>query len=96
MMKRKANMALYIFRQRSRFRTVFTTASVACFVLITADYAQFIDLPKIAKIPLWVGMLFSVFRWAICEGLIKPAHQASHGGQAVANKSKPNLRDNNK
>lgn len=47
------------------------------FALISADYAGFIDLPVLIQIPLWLGFLTNIARWALWEGLIKPKLTAS-------------------
>lgn len=44
----------------------------ACFILITADYAGFITLPTLVALPLWLGVILNLFRWAVWEGMIKP------------------------
>lgn len=61
-----------IDHQALRFRSALNVLGWICFGIITADYAGFINLPALVIIPLWLGVLFNVFRWAKWEGMIKP------------------------
>jgi len=65
-------IAARIDRQALRFRTLSNVIGWACFVIITADYAGFIDLPPFLAIPLWLGVILNIFRWGIWEAMVKP------------------------
>lgn len=69
------DIAMRIDRQALRFRSALNVVSWACFAIITADYARFIDLPPLLTIPLWLAVLLNIFRWVIWEGMIKPQNQ---------------------
>lgn len=58
--------------QIERLKPVITVMGWIGFVLVTADYAGFIDLPVLVYIPLWIAIVASICRWALWEGLIKP------------------------
>lgn len=75
-------LAEHFDRQVHRFRTALNVVGWVCFALITANYARFIDLPALITIPLWLGVLLNVFRWAIWEGMLRPKFQTSAEQQA--------------
>lgn len=77
MVKRLTTIVSRVDRQAHRFRRVLSGVGLVCFVLITADYARFIDLPAVVIVPLWLGVLLNMLRWAIWEGMIKPSLQLS-------------------
>jgi hypothetical protein len=58
--------------EASRYRSALNVLGWVCFGIITADYARFINLPALVIIPLWLGVLINIFRWAIWEGMVKP------------------------
>ena len=66
------NIVTLIDHQAHRFRSVLNVLGWVCFGIITADYARFINLPALVIIPLWLGILINIFRWAIWEGMVKP------------------------
>lgn len=70
-------IASSVDRQAHRFRRVLNVVGIVSFVLITADYARFIDLPAVVVVPLWLGVLLNMLRWAIWEGMVKPWIQKS-------------------
>lgn len=80
-MERLVAIASRIDRTLNRHSTVLKGVGWICFALIAADYANFIDLPKLVTIPLWLAVLLNLFRWAIWEGMIKPGARTSadHG-----------------
>jgi hypothetical protein len=55
-----------------------------CVALVTADYARFIDLPVLFKIPLWAGIAFNFLRWGVWEGMVKPRLEAQATASAAA------------
>lgn len=77
MVKRIISIASSVGRQAHRFRRVVNVVGIVCFVLITADYARFIDIPAIVVVPLWLGVFLNMLRWAIWEGMVKPSIQKS-------------------
>lgn len=78
-MKRIITIASRFERLAHRFRLVLNLVGIVCFVLITADYARFVDLPSIVTVPLWLVVLLNMFRWAIWEGIVRPWIQAPSG-----------------
>jgi len=70
-------IASSVDRQAHGFRRVLNVVGIVCFVLITADYARFIDLPAVVVVPLWLGVLLNMLRWAVWEGVVKPSIQKS-------------------
>ena len=76
-MQRIYRLTMIVERQAQRFRTTLLVVGIACFAIITADHAKFIDLPTLAKLPLWIGIILNVLRWAIWEGMLKTSVRAS-------------------
>lgn len=77
MVKRIITLASSVDRQAHRFRRVLNVVGIVSFVLITAEYTRFIDLPAVVVVPLWLGVLLNMLRWAIWEGMVKPSIQKS-------------------
>lgn len=71
-MERFIAIAAQIDRQALRFRTLLSVVGWVSFIMITADYAGFINLPPFLSIPLWLGAILSILRWGIWEAMVKP------------------------
>ena len=71
-MTRLLDLAARVDREVYRARNLLTIAGWLCFALITADYAGFIALPTLVTVPLWLGIVVSLLRWALWEGMVKP------------------------
>lgn len=80
-------------QQLLRFRATLNVVGWVSFALISADYARFIDLPTVVVIPLWCGVLFNLFRWALWEGMIKPRLPAATDRSAISDSSNPRQHD---
>lgn len=42
-----------------------------CMAFIWADYARFIDLPAILKVPFWIGVFAGVLRWTVWRTFVR-------------------------
>ena len=42
-----------------------------CMAFIWADYARFIDLPTILKVPFWIGVFAGVLRWTVWHTFVR-------------------------
>lgn len=71
-MKRLLELAARVDREVYRARHLLIIAGWLCFALVTADYAGFIALPTLVSVPLWLGIVVSLLRWALWEGVVKP------------------------
>jgi hypothetical protein len=56
----------------ARHRDVLNIVGWISFAVVCADYARFIHLPEIAKVPFWLGVIFNVLRWGVWEGIARP------------------------
>jgi hypothetical protein len=74
-MEQLISIALRIDRQVLRYRTVLNLVGWTCFVVVTADYAGFINLPPFLTIPFWFGVILNIFRWGIWEAMVQPQIQ---------------------
>ena len=67
-----------------RHRRAFAVATWGVFAVICADYARFIDLPDLLKIPVWTAGILTGLRYALWDGLIWPRIRKRSQDQAVA------------
>lgn len=74
-MEHLTSIALRIDRQALRYRNILNLVGWTCFVVVTADYAGFINLPPFLAIPFWLGVILNIFRWGIWEAMVKPRLQ---------------------
>ena len=70
------DLAVRANRWLAEYKRLVGIVTWICFAKVCADYARFIDLPAILVIPFWAGVVLSMFRWTVWEGLVRPKVQA--------------------
>jgi hypothetical protein len=73
------DMAVKVNLWAGRHKTLLGLLSVAALMLISADYAGFIELPTIVAVPVVIGGVLTAIRYALWEGWLKPEVEARSG-----------------
>jgi hypothetical protein len=63
-------------------RRIVSIVGWACFAVVCADYARFVDLPALVVVPFWAAVGLNVLRWTVWEAFLKHRLASASSGEA--------------